>query len=85
MADIFEIPVTSEEELALIADRLGTPEVVKYLRALAYDAAVQIAQEVPMSQGGGADVCVDYTIKSSFIKGSLAILMQLIDTAKEPE
>lgn len=76
---LFEDLVLSDTEIAIVKERLSNPVVIKYLKSLAQNAAIDAVMDNNRLTTESDDI---YKVKNAFLQGTIAAISDLVDIAE---
>ena len=76
---LFEDIVLSDTEVAIVKEKLSNPVVIKYLRSLAQNAAIDAVMDNNRLTTEADDI---YKVKNAFLQGTIAAVSDLVDIAE---
>lgn len=77
---LFEEASFTDTEMDIIKANLGNSVVVRYLRSLAQQAAIDLA----LGSDRLREPSHEYQVKNAFLHGSVATIMDIVDIATTP-
>ena len=75
---LFDEVILSDTEIAIVKERLSNPVVIKYLRSLAQNAAIDAVMDNNRLTSEPDDI---YKVKNAFLQGTIAAVSDLVDIA----